>query len=312
MVLLLETKQEVHTVMKFSAIWRHIREGFKSVYRNGWMTIASAGAVTVTLILVSAFLALMLNLNETANKIESDVEIKVLIDLSAKDKEVEALGDSIQEIDAVDYIVFRSKEEELDSLADSLGKHGDVYRSFADENPLHHSYVVKAEEPTDTETVAGEVETFNDVEEVIYGEDFVPALFKFNKYARNIGLVLIVSLVLTAIFLISNTIRVTIIARSTEIGIMKLVGATNGFIRWPFFIEGLLLGVLGSVIPIIGILVGYDFLEENMQAAQLEYGFVELLPFNPFAWQLSAIVLVIGSFIGVWGSVMSVRKFLKV
>lgn len=298
--------------MKFSTLGRHIREGFKNVYRNGWMTVASAGAVTVTLVLVGAFLALMLNLNETANKIESDVEIKVLIDLSAKDEAIETLGDSIRDIDKVDYIVFRSKEEELNSLADSLGEHGDVYRAFEDENPLHHSYIIKAEEPTDTEEIAGEVETYEDVEEVIYGEDFVPALFKFNKYARNIGLVLIIALVLTAIFLISNTIRITIIARKTEIGIMKLVGATNGFIRWPFFVEGLLLGVLGSIIPIAGILGGYNYLEQHMQAAQLEYRFVQLLPFNPFAWQLSGIVLLIGSFIGVWGSVMSVRKFLKV
>jgi len=312
MVLLYEMKIEVTTVMKFSSLLRHLREGFKNVFRNGWMTVASVGAVTVTLILVSAFLALMLNLNATANKIESDVEVKVLIDLSAKEKEIEELGDSIRAINEVDYIVFKSKDEELDSLADSLGEYGDVYRSYSDDNPLSHAYVVKAKEPENTEGVAAKIETFDHVEQVNFGEDFVPALFKFNKYARTIGLVLIIALVLTAIFLISNTIRVTIMARSTEIGIMKLVGATNGFIRGPFFIEGLLLGVLGSIIPIVGILIGYHFLDENIQIAKLQYQFVDLLPFSPFAWQLSAIVLVIGSFIGVWGSVMSVRKFLKV
>lgn len=305
-------KIEVNTVMKFSALWRHLREGFKNVYRNGWMTVASAGAVTVTLILVSAFLALMLNLNETATKIETDVELKVLIELSADEDEIESLGDSIREIDKVDHIVFKSKNEELDSLADSLGEHGDVYRAFEDDNPLHHTYIVKAKEPTDTEEIAGDIEQFDYVDRVNFGEDFVPAFFKFNKYARNIGLVLTIGLVFTAVFLISNTIRVTIMARSTEIGIMKLVGATNGFIRWPFFIEGLLLGVMGSVIPIVGILLGYNYLDQNVSTAQAEYEFIELLPFSPFAWQLSALVLIVGSLIGIWGSLMSVRKFLKI
>jgi cell division transport system permease protein len=100
-------------------------------------------------------------------------------------------------------------------------------------------------------------------------------------------------------------------ARSREIGIMKLVGATNGFIRWPFFMEGMFLGILGSIIPIAGILAGYYYLE-NTLSERFSFNFVELLPFNPFAWQLSLIILIIGAGIGMWGSVMSVRKFLKV
>lgn len=100
-------------------------------------------------------------------------------------------------------------------------------------------------------------------------------------------------------------------ARSEEIGIMKLVGATNGFIRWPFFIEGMLLGVLGSILPITAVLAGYYYLDHNV-SDKITYDFVELLPFSPFAWQLSLLILVIGAFIGVWGSVMSVRKFLKI
>src|SRR5699024_12112246 len=114
-------------------------------------------------------------------------------------------------------------------------------------------------EPRDTEKVASEIEEFDNVQKVIYGKDVVPQLFKFNTYARNIGLVLIAGLVLTAMFLISNTIKLTIMARSEEIGIMKLVGATKGFIRWPFFIEGMLLGMLGSIVPITAIVGGYYY-----------------------------------------------------
>lgn len=100
-------------------------------------------------------------------------------------------------------------------------------------------------------------------------------------------------------------------ARSTEIGIMKLVGATNWFIRWPFFIEGMLLGLLGSIIPVSGVLVGYYYLDKNI-SPHITFKFAELLPFNPLAWQLSLMIIAIGVVIGIWGSMMSVRKFLKV
>ena len=297
--------------MKFRTLKRHLREGFKSIYRNGWMTIASVGAVTVTLILVAVFLAVILNLNEVANKIESDVEIRVLIDRTANEEEVTELRDEISEVEGVKQIIFASKDDELESLIDSLGEEGQAWLLFEQDNPLHHAYIVRSESPDDIEKIAMEIEEFENVAEINYGKDFVERLFTFNNYARNIGLVLVIALVLTAIFLISNTIKITIMARSTEIGIMKLVGATNGFIRWPFFIEGMLLGVLGSVIPIALIMTGYYYLDANIRT-QITFNFFDILPFDPFAWQLSFVILVIGTFIGMWGSVMSIRKFLKV
>lgn len=297
--------------MKFRTLKRHLREGFKSIYRNGWMTVASVGAVTVTLILVAVFLAVILNLNEVANNIESDVEIRVLIDRTANEEEVTELRDEISEVEGVKQIIFASKDDELESLIDSLGEEGQAWLLFEQDNPLHHAYIVRSESPDDIEKIAMEIEEFENVAEINYGKDFVERLFTFNKYARNIGLVLVIALVLTAIFLISNTIKITIMARSTEIGIMKLVGATNGFIRWPFFIEGMLLGVLGSVIPIALIMTGYYYLDANIRT-QITFNFFDILPFDPFAWQLSFVILVIGTFIGMWGSVMSIRKFLKV
>src|SRR5699024_10636857 len=125
------------------------------------------------------------------------------------------------------------------------------------------------------------------------------------------GITLIVGLILTAMFLISNTIKLTIMARSREIGIMKLVGATNGFIRGPFFIEGLLLGVLGSIVPILVLAGSYKYIYDNL-SGQTSISFVKLLPFNPFIYQLGGAMIVLGAFIGVWGCVMSVRKFLRV
>ncbi|ASN04738.1 permease-like cell division protein FtsX [Virgibacillus necropolis] len=297
--------------MIFRTSKRHLREGIKNILRNGWMTVASVGAVTTTLILVAAFLALVFNLNQMAAEVENDVEINVLINLTADEEQINELGNKITAIDEVDTVDFSSKDEQLESLIDSMGKEGQSWQLFEQDNPLNHVYVVKAKNPTSTMSIAKEIKTLDAVQEVNYGKDVVQRLFEFNKYARTIGLVLIAGLVFTAIFLISNTIKLTIMARSKEIGIMKLVGATNGFIRWPFFIEGMFLGILGSIIPVAAILGGYYYLDTYV-SGQIDFDFVKILPFNPFAWQLSLIVLAIGALIGIWGSVMSVRKFLKV
>lgn len=304
-------RTEVITAMKLRTIRRHFGEGTKNIFRNGWMSVASIGAVTMTLALVGVFLAIVLNLNEIAKNIEKDVEIKVFIDRLANEEEIEELQHKLSDMSTVESVRFASNDEELLSLAESMGEQGEAWLLYQQDNPLNHAFVVRTIEPTDTEPTAEEIAEYDNVDNVNYGKDVVENLFKFNSFARNVGLVVVIGLILTAIFLISNTIKLTIMARSKEIGIMKLVGATNGFIRWPFFVEGLLLGVFGSIIPISMILFGYSYLE-RLLTDQIHFRAIELLAFNPFAWQLSLVILAIGTFIGVWGSVMSVRKFLKV
>ena len=297
--------------MKFRTLRRHFREGAKNVIRNGWMSVASIGAVTVTLVLVGAFVALMLNINQMAVKVEEDVEIKVLIELTAEEEDIKTLGEEIEEISGVDTIRFSSKDDELQELVEGMGEQGEAWTLFEQDNPLNHAYVVKAKDPQETEAIAQQIEQLDHVYKINYGQDVISQLFKFNNYARAIGLILIIGLVLTAIFLISNTIKLTIMARSSEIGIMRLVGATNAFIRGPFVIEGLLLGILGSIIPIILLATSYYIISENI-SGQTSFHFVELLPFNPFIFKLSAIILLIGGLIGMLGSGLSIRKFLKV
>lgn len=297
--------------MKFSTMKRHFTEGIKNVIRNGWMSIASIGAVTVTLVLVGTFIMLMLNINEMVVKVEEDVQIKALIDVTADEDIIRELGEEIESISGVATVDFSSKEDEFKNLIDDMGDEGKAWELYEQDNPLNHAYVVKAEVPQETESIAQQIEGFDHVNKVNYGQDVVPKLFKFNNYIRIIGAGLITALVLTAIFLISNTIKLTIMARSEEIGIMKLVGATNSFIRWPFFIEGFLLGVLGSLIPITVLSVGYSY-AYNTLVGQTSFPFVQLLPLNPFLWQLSLIIVLVGAVIGMWGSGMSVRKFLKV
>ncbi|SDC58728.1 cell division protein FtsX [Pelagirhabdus alkalitolerans] len=297
--------------MKIRTFKRHFREGLKNTWRNNWMTLASVAAVTTTLLLVATFLVLMFNLNHVADALEEDVQMKVLVDLTADEDETEALGDELNALNNIESVEFSSRDEELEGLISSMGEQGDSWGLQDEDNPLNDAYVVRANEPQDTIEIAEEIEQMDSVERVNYGQDVVQNLFTFNNYARNIGLVLIVALLFTAIFLISNTIKITIMARRREIEIMKLVGATNWFIRWPFFVEGLLLGVLGSIVPISILTVGYYYLDQNAAAVN-QFEFIQILPFYPFIFQLAAIILAIGAGIGIWGSVMSVRKFLKV
>lgn len=297
--------------MKARTFRRHIRESFKSLIRNGWMTFASVSAVTVTLLLVGVFFVIMMNLNKVATTIEEDVEIRVHIDVAANEQDKESLQQNIERLSEVRSVTYSPKEEELESLIDSLGEEGEAFKLFEQDNPLNDVFVVKTKNPTDTMQVAEKIEKMDYAAVVKYGQGKVEQLFKVIKVSRNVGLALIIGLLFTAMFLISNTIKITIVARRREIEIMRLVGATNAFIKWPFFLEGLWLGILGSILPIAALSATYyytfDFLQEK-----LKNHFIQLIEFNPFAYQLSAVLILMGAAIGIWGSLMSVRKFLKV
>lgn len=297
--------------MKFRTLLRHFRESFKNIGRNGWMTFASVSAVTVTLTLVGVFLVLMMNLNHIAGNVEKDVEVRAHIDNAANDDDIKAIGKKITEMSGIETVIFSPKDEELTNLIDDLGDNGDAFKPFEQDNPLRDVYIIKTKSPQDVIKVAKKIEGFEYIQSVKYGQGYVEKLFSFVNIARNIGIVLIIGLLFTAMFLISNTIKITIVARRKEIEIMRLVGATNNFIRWPFFLEGLWLGILGSIVPIGLISVLYYNIYKYV-APQITFKFIDFLPASPFIYQISAILIAIGAVIGIWGSLMSVRKFLKV
>jgi cell division transport system permease protein len=275
------------------------------------MTFASVSAVTVTLILVGVFFVIMMNLNRVAQTIEEDVQIRVHIDVAANPQDQQKLKSEIESIPEVKSVTFSSKQNELDNLVNSLGEEGKSFKLFEQDNPLNDVFIVKTKKPTDTMEIANQIKTSNYVAKVKYGQGKVEKLFKFINASRNVGVVLIIGLFFTAIFLISNTIKITIIARRREIKIMRLVGATNSFIRWPFFLEGLWLGIIGSILPIILISIAY-YRAYDYIGPKLEGTFIRVLPFDPFVYQVSGILILMGALIGIWGSLMSVRKFLKV
>ncbi|TSB48325.1 permease-like cell division protein FtsX [Alkalicoccobacillus porphyridii] len=297
--------------MKFRTVGRHLKEGTKNLGRNGWMTFASISAVAVMLLVVGMFLLLILNMNHMATQVEDDVEIRTYIELTANEEQQEELRANIEEIGDVQSVTFLGKDEGLSNLIDSLGDGGQAFESVREENPLNDMFVVEANSPQLIESVANEISELGYVDTVNYGQDVVERLLQVTNVGRYIGLGLVVAMMLTAMFLIANTIKLTILARRKEIRIMKLVGATNGFIRWPFFVEGLLLGLIGALLPILLVIYGYSYIYDNY-GSQIEGQFFALLPVYPYMLQIALLLLAVGLFIGVWGSTMSVRKFLKV
>ncbi len=224
-----------------------------------------------------------------------------------------------QAIHEVKTIKFVSKEEGLVYLRQKLGESGKaLLDGFEGENnPLNDAFTIEVDDPRNVAVVADQISALNigkdpkPIYKVNYGKGTVEALFKVTQIVRWVGIGIVILLSFTAVFLIANTIKITILARRKEISIMKLVGATNSFIRWPFFIEGALLGFIGSVIPTAIILGGYWKLL-NTSSLNLNLLMIELTPFGEIAPTMTALLLGIGMVIGIWGSLISVRKFLRV
>ncbi|MCM3636917.1 permease-like cell division protein FtsX [Sporosarcina luteola] len=294
--------------MKARTMGRHVRESLKSLGRNSWMTFASVSAVTVTLLLVGVFIVIMMNLNQLADNLENDVEIKVITEPAADAEAVKTLEEQVRNTPGVSEVVHATKDEELEKMIKSFGDELNLYKQS---NPLGDALYVKAKNPHETAEVAQKIDSYDYTYEVVYGEGKIEKLFNVLNMSRNIGLVLILALLFTAMFLISNTIRLTIVARGREIEIMKLVGATNGFVRIPFVLEGVWLGILGAIIPMVVISVSYYELYTQWQP-RLQNELFQLLNTTPFILQVNGLLLFMGVFIGVWGSFMSVRKFLRV
>lgn len=303
---------EVTTAMKANTLQRHFRESFKSLGRNGWMTFASISAVTVTLLIVGVFTVIMMNLNKIATEIENDVEIKVLIDIIQDETQMEEIEGkmiaSVENMPDVESVVYSTKEQELEKM---ISDYGDEFSLYEQSNPLHNVLYVKAVNPQETANVAKAIEKLDYTYDVKYGEEKTEKLFSYLEVARNAGLILIVGLLFTAMFLISNTIRITIIARKDEIEIMKLVGAKNSFVRIPFMLEGIWIGVLGAVIPMIAVSLIYVNVF-NSVGSRLDGELLELMPPASILYEVNAILIGISLIIGIWGSFMSVRKFLKI
>jgi len=293
-----------------SNFFRHIGSALKNLKRNGWMTLASISAVTVTLTLVGIFLGVILNVAKIADDIKDNVDVSVFIDIGTPEKEVKELGEKLKDIDGVKDVTFSSKQNEYKKLVDKLG---DTWKLFGeDENPLYDVYVLTASNAEDIPDILKAASDLPSVQKADYGGRNSDKLFKISKDVRLWGTIAAVFLLGVAVFLISNTIRITIISRKREIQIMRLVGAKNGFIKGPFFLEGAFIGLLGSVIPVLLVTFAYPRVYVIFTKSMIANASYDLIAPGNLMWQLNTLLIVVGVVIGSMGSVMSMRRFLKI
>lgn len=295
--------------MKSVTIKRHLRESFKSLKRNGWMSVAAVSAVTVTLLLVGVLLSILLNVNKVATDIENDVQVRVIIDRGTNKKQEAALKKKLEKIDGVKKIEFSSKKKELDNVVSVYGKEFNLFKG--DDNPLSDVYVVNATTPKKTITVAQKAKKLRHVSDAKYGGASAKKLFSVVASIQRWGITISLLLLFVAVFLISNTIRITILSRKNEIAIMRLVGATNGYIRWPFILEGAWTGLLGAILPIL-IVDGLYFWMYGVITASLSGTSYALLTPGTFLWEIDVLLATIGIIIGALGSGLSMSRFLKI
>ncbi|MDI3480578.1 MAG: cell division transport system permease protein [Tepidanaerobacteraceae bacterium] len=280
------------------------REAFISFARNRWMSLASIGAVASALIIFGSFLLISVNFDHILKDVESQVEITAYLKDSVDTGSIARLNTEISSISGVKQIKFVSKEAALEEFKQQVGK--ELLEGI--DNPLPNSFRIKVEKPQDVARVAGEIQKLQGIEEVKYGKGVVEKLFKIIYWIRILGVAIMAVFAAVSIFIISNTIRLTVFARRREINIMKYIGATDWFVRWPFLLEGMMLGFIGSAIA-IGILAGgYSYL---YNIVKLNVPMISLIPINEF-YEYALGFLAIGMFIGAFGSSFSIRRFLHV
>ena len=305
---LFATKRKGNTDTMIRTFIRHLLESIKSLKRNGWMTVASVSAVTITLSLVGVFMAVIINATKLAEDIESNVDVSVFIEYGTKQPEIDALEKELKGLDDVKGVKFSSADAELEKIKKSMGPKWDLFDE--DSNPLYDVFVVSTTDPKQTKHVAKEAGELENVYKADYGGLESEKIFKISEVVKTWGLAAAALLLFVAMFLISNTIRITIISRQREIQIMRLVGAKNGYIRWPFFLEGGWIGLIGSLIPVALMVFGYQKVYEILNPILLRSNYSMVKP-GDFSLQISLVLVAVGFVIGSLGSVLSMRRFLK-
>jgi Cell division protein len=296
--------------MKLRTFSYFVKEAFKSMRRNGLMTLASISTVALSLFMLGVFLCGVVNLNNMAASLETQVQLSVYLKDDLTTNQIMETGKAVKSQPNIKELKFITKDQALQDFKSRLGDdQKQMIDSLEGVNPLPNSYIVTFENPQDVKLAAKELATVPGVESVHYGQDVVDELFKITQIIRIGGIVLIAFLAAATLFIISNTIRLTVFARRKEIAIMKYVGATNGFIRWPFVIEGMLLGCIGGLIAVACTGEFYYFITSEIEQS---LAFFPLVPMFPIFYQLAVALLIIGIFVGAIGSAISLRQYMRV
>lgn len=292
----------------------HTKTALNSIVRHLAMTFSSASAVTVTLTLLMVFLIVAGNVSNFTYSIEDSLQIHATIESTVDEEQIAALQAKIEAMNHVKNVVFSSKEEELASYFDGMNMDESLDKVRAryegEANPCMNAFLIEVDRGENLKTVSSQLQALEEIHDAAYGGESVSMLIKAMDGIRITGGVFVVVLSILAIFLISNTIKIAIYSRNNEIAIMRNVGATNGFIKMPFMIEGMFIGMIGAVIPILLTVFGYRYIYNSLNGVFLIAMF-KLQEIMPFSLYVCLAILVTGMLVGILGSFFAVNKYLR-
>ena len=295
--------------MSINTVEYFIWEVIHSLRRNNWMSVASIGTVAVSLFIFGMFLMLVMNMNKMVDAMESQVQIMVYLEDDFSRDDARDLEVDLKKMQGVEKVTFVPKEEAMEKFKERLGDQKTLLDALDETNPLPDSFEVMVVQPEMVKTAAENIEKFEGVDSAKYGQDVMEHLFDITRLIRIFGFALMMVLALATLFIISNTIRLTVFARRKEIAIMKYVGATDWFIRWPFVLEGIVMGFLGSLIASVVLRFTYSGITAKIYDT---LAFFPLIPEEPFLNYVTMIVVIGGMIMGAIGSTVSIKRFLKV
>lgn len=289
---------------------KHCKTAFQNIWRNGVMSVSSIFAVTITLVLIAVIGVAAINVQDMTYEVENSLSIYVKIDRELSDKKAKLIQPQIEKISGVSYVTFSSKDDELNKLIETQDADGKkLFESYRKNNPLGAAYIVEVKNKKDLETIADKISVIENVNEATCGGNSTTSLVNGLEGIRNGGAIFVAGLTIVALFMIANTIKITITSRQTEISIMRMVGASNWYIRLPYMLEGVFIGILGSIVPVLILYFGYTTLFNS--AADFLPAILTLREPFPFIWNCAGVLVGLGSGVGLIGSFVSVRKFLK-
>lgn len=296
----------------FRMLGRSIRDAFKSVIRNFSLSLASISCITITLIIVAISIIASFNVQNFTKEIEKDMTIVVFLDNEATESDRLDVEKQLKSLGNVDTYTFQSKQEIKEDMQAESEVFDRVLSEWEDEeSPLKDTFQVKVKNIENIKKTANNIQKIDKVSVVRYGEGMVDKMVKAFESIEKVTYGIVIALILVTVFLIINTIKLTISARKREISIMRLVGASNFTIKTPFIIEGMILGVFGSVVPIIISTYGYLAFYNHFDG-YLYSELIQLIKPEPFIYMVSIMVLSVGIIVGMIGSASAVKKYLKV
>jgi len=290
-----------------------VKEGILNVYKNKLMSLASIGIIIASLLLFGIFLLIELNLDHNTRALESIPQLEVFCDYKLDETLVGDIENAIREDDRISEYRMVTKKEAFNKLKEKLEGNEDILEGY-DESFLPVSFIIKLKDPRDSDEIKEKFENMSKVDSVECPQRSIELISKASSWIKVISGVLIAILLIISTFIISNTIKLTVFARRKEISIMKYIGATDWFIRWPFIVEGVIIGIIGAAVALALSSYGYRAVELRLgnDIVSVSMGFFEMLKFKDVVLVLVLFYSFLGAVVGAIGSVMSLRKHLRV